>query len=506
MDRKKTKQIQNARIVATNIFMGLSVVAIVFVLMLVAMGFTFNESGNLEQSGLVQISSNPSSATVEIDGNTQFGRTQISKMLSTSEHDIKVTKAGYDTWEKKLKVDAGLLTRIEWVRLFPLKPEKTEITSFGEPRMVAVSSDRKRMLYAEKDESTIINIDLQGEKAKRTKLSLATILGVSKGESLNGTLSVVAWNSSNNKIILNWTTEEKSNWYLVDLETVENTINLTEKFSLKFTNILIANDSASKLWALEDGNLHLIDASNLTISAAKIANIERIANNKDIVIYLSTDKDDKKRSIKLYKDGESGSSTIAEVESTSAAITLAMGTYWGDDWIAYSIDNKVTILSGTPPSADKPRNNALKTLLTRELEYTPQHISVNDNQRLVVFAADHNLMSYDIETRSYYDSAFESTLTSVNWLDDYLLWQHHENKIIIQDFDGDNRRELLKKVNTQLPIALSENNKWLYFFELTEEVDEEKTDASTETTDAGSVEANTETKFVYTLKREKLQI
>ena len=121
MDRRKTKKIQNARVIATNIFMGLSVIAIVFVLMLIAMGFTFNESGNLEQSGLVQISSNPGNATVEIDGNTQFGRTQISKMLSATTHHFKVTKAGYDTWEKDLKVDAGLLTRVEWVRLFPLK-------------------------------------------------------------------------------------------------------------------------------------------------------------------------------------------------------------------------------------------------------------------------------------------------------------------------------------------------------------------------------------------------
>ena len=505
MDRRKTKKIQNARIVATNIFMGLSVIAIVFVLMLVAMGFTFNESGNLEQSGLVQISSNPGSATVEIDGDTQFGRTQISKMLSADEHDIKVTKAGYDTWEKKLKVDAGLLTRIEWVRLFPLKPEKSDVASFSEPRMVAVSSDRKRMLYNEKGSSTLLSIDLQGEKAKRTKLDLTEILGVSKGATLNGTLSVVAWNSSSNKIILNWAHEDKSNWYLVDLEKIEKTINLTEKFGLKFTNILIANDSASKLWALEDGNLHLIDTGNLTISAAKITNVERITNNKDIVLYLTTDKTENKRMIRLYKDGESGSSDIVEVKSATAIVTLAMGTYWGDDWLAYSIDNKVTILSGTPPSADKPRNNTLKTLLSRDLEYSPQHISVNDNQRLIVFATDHNLMSYDIETRNYYDSSFESTLASINWLDDFLLWQHHENKIIIQDFDGGNRRELLKKVNTQLPIALSENNKWLYFFELTEEVDEKNID-STATTDEGAVETNTETKLVYTLKREKLQI
>ena len=41
--------------------------------------------------------------------------------------------------------------------------------------------------------------------------------------------------------------------------------------------------------------------------------------------------------------------------------------------------------------------------------------------------------------------------------------------------------------------------------EFVEEVDEKNID-STATTDEGAVETNTETKLVYTLKREKLQI
>ena len=121
MDKKKSKKIRNARIIATNIFMTISVIAIVFVLTLIAMGFTFNESGNLEQSGgLVQISSHPSGATVEIDKVTQFSHTEINKMLKAGAHEIKISKPGYDTWETNLEIDAGLLNRIEWVRLFPL--------------------------------------------------------------------------------------------------------------------------------------------------------------------------------------------------------------------------------------------------------------------------------------------------------------------------------------------------------------------------------------------------
>ena len=58
----KTKKIRNARIIATDIFMLIAVIAIVFIMMLIAMGFSFTNNGRIEQSGLVEISSRPSSA------------------------------------------------------------------------------------------------------------------------------------------------------------------------------------------------------------------------------------------------------------------------------------------------------------------------------------------------------------------------------------------------------------------------------------------------------------
>ena len=82
MDRKKTKKIRSARIVATNIFMSISVVAIVAVLMLIAMGFSFNESGDIQQSGLLQITSQPTRASVEIDQETLLSTTEVNKMVA----------------------------------------------------------------------------------------------------------------------------------------------------------------------------------------------------------------------------------------------------------------------------------------------------------------------------------------------------------------------------------------------------------------------------------------
>ncbi len=529
MDRKKAKKLQATRVVMTNIFMGLSVVAIVFILMLIAMGFSFNESGNLEQSGLLQLSSHPSGATVEVDGETLFSRTEISKMLSAGEHQVKVTKSGYDTWETNIRVDAGLLTHISWIRLFPLNPAIEDVATYQAARLLSFSPDRKNLLYLEQGDTKFQLINLQGDSIKTTKIKLATILDTADQATLeSANLSVVAWNDSNNKVLLNWT-HDTTEWVLADLEKPENSINLTQKFNLVFNKILIANDSASKLWAVENGNLHLIDLSSATISPAKATGVNYIANNDDVVAYLRTgitvDENGNESTVRLleiFREGEAGASKIADLTAENPSnFTLALGTYWSEEWLAYSADNKLTILTGNYPTYNKDNKNALKTSLKRELDYSPNQISLTNEQRIVAYTSANRVMSFDFETKDYYDIQLGSD-TGASWLDDYIIWQNEGNKITIRDFNGNNYRELITDASSASPLCLTANNKWLFYFTIEEPTADDKsvTDSETNnestsandpannsTADNSAADATTETQTVrYVLKREKLNI
>lgn len=527
MDRKKTKKIQNTRIVMTNIFMGLSVVAIVFILMLIAMGFSFNENGGLEQSGLLQISSRPSGATVEIDGETQFSRTEISKMLGAGDHKIKVTRSGYDTWESTVRVDAGLLTHISWVRLFPLNPTVEKVGSYRQARLISFSNDRKNLLYGESNSSKLRFIGLQGNSISESMLNLSDILGLSDLDTLRqANISVVSWNDGGNKVILNYAHDGAVDWILADLEKPEKSINLSAKYGLVFSKILIANSSASKLWGVENGNLHLIDLGNSTISAAKITGVQSIANNKDVVAYLrtSTELDANGtettiRTLETFKEGETGATIVTNFENQEFSnFTLALGTYWSEEWLAYSTDAKLTILAGKYPSYDKPTSNALKIVLKREISHVPVSISHSNEQRIVAFRSPDKVMSFDFETKDYYDIKLKSTNPS-RWLDDYIIWQHEEGKVTINDFNGANYRELIAESNNELPVCLSENSRWLYYFDViekeevvepTEGADATGAEAGTFSENAASAESDaapaTTTTIQYVLMREKLNI
>lgn len=500
MDRAKSKKIRNIRVIATNIFMSLSVVAIVFVLMLVAMGFTFNEEGKLEQAGLIQLASFPSDANVEIDGDAQFNHTEFSKMLSSGSHKVKVTKNGYDTWQNDLKIDAGLLTRADWIRLFPKKAHISNTKSFDDLRFASFSPNRKQLIAIEHGKNSLLVIDIQNDKLKTDQLNLNECFSTTADKVILGNFSIVAWNENNNRLIAKWIIgddETKATWHLVDLEHPENSINISKKFNLNFDSILIENDSASKLWSVENGNLRIIDLDKSTVSGVIASNIEKIAHNRSTIAFVSTD-DNKTRHLNIYKEGEEGYSTIADLGKAKAnsVIKLTMGTYWNEEWLAYSINKHIRIVSGKYPSYGKDRNNtSLKEKYSDKLSYVPQLLSTNDNQRIALFSGNNAITSYDIETKDRYDSKLSTALDNINWLDDYLIWQNENNSITVRDFDGGNVRTIIKKANAPFPVTISADNHWLYFF-----YEETNTDTKNNVSDQ-----NTTTSVKYILKRENLQ-
>ncbi len=500
MDRARQKKIRNIRVIATNIFMSISVVAIVFVLMLIAMGFSFNENGGLEQSGLLQLASHPSGASVEIDGNSQFGHTDFSKMLSAADHKVRISKDGYDSWSSDIKIDAGLLTRVEWIRLFPQSPEINNAASFKELRLAQFSNDRKWLITIEKGSDELVRANIQGDRLKNNRLKLTTILGAKAEQVLLGDFAIHDWNENNSKLLLSWKNSETTSFYLVDLEHAENSINLTKQFNHSFSNVLIANDSASKLWAVADGNLYRIDLSESKLSEVIASKVELIANNKDVVAFANLETiaqeegkpETTERHLNTYKDGEESFTTIATLDAKQKISSVAMGTYWNEEWLAYSYDKEIRILVGKYPSYGKQSTAAMKVALERSLNFSPKLISRGGKGNVIVFVGGKNMVSYDVETKRYYDTDLGLEITKVNWLDDFLIWENVEDNIIVRDFDGRNRRIIAKQANAKLPSIVSENNQWLYYFEIPTEAIEE-----TETGTVPSITIN--------LKREKLQ-
>src|SRR5437899_1057411 len=72
-------------------------------------GYTFSpQQGKLLTTGIISIASQPSGASVYIDGHLATATDTTISSLSPKTYEMKVTKEGFIPWEKKVEVKAGL--------------------------------------------------------------------------------------------------------------------------------------------------------------------------------------------------------------------------------------------------------------------------------------------------------------------------------------------------------------------------------------------------------------
>ena len=103
-ERERRERRHMIKVVIAEAGMVFAVVAIVAVATLASMGFFVSSNGSIEQSGLAQIHSIPTGASVELDGSTLFSRTNLSRTIPEGEHHLKMTRANYDSWENTIKM------------------------------------------------------------------------------------------------------------------------------------------------------------------------------------------------------------------------------------------------------------------------------------------------------------------------------------------------------------------------------------------------------------------
>ena len=438
MEKAKKKKLRSARIIATNIFMGFSILVIVAIVLLIAMGYSFTKDGNLEQSGLLQVNSTPSGATVTIDDIQQFSRTNMSKMLTSGLHHVTVTKTNYDTWEKELNIEAGLLTRLDWVRLFPVDPVIENVHTYNSLRLTSASPNHQYLIVLPEHTNEAQLINIQNDEIIYQTINLASIFNLPNDSLIEGELKIAQWNKNGDKFLLTWKNLDNVAWYLVDIKTPTNSVNLTNKFSLNFQTILPG--------VLVDG---VSELTNYLTTVAYLRQTTSPTTNQTI------------SSINLYKEGENTDIVLRKLENNITDVKIALGNYWGDEWIAYTLNNRFYLQSGDFPSAGKP-TSSLKTIAEHDLDFVPNLISVNPTHRLISVAQSQSLATYDLELRKLSSFEVDTESTSINWLDDFLLWDVYDQQFIVRDFDGDNRRSITAAINAS--VVLTENNRWIYYF------------------------------------------
>jgi len=109
-----------------------------------AQGYRITSNGRLQNTGLLNANSFPSGAEVYID-NKLVSATDNTLNLDPKEYDVLIQKEGYGPWEKKLRVENGLVTQTN-AQLFRLVPGLTPLTFTGATN-ISPSPDGQRLIF-----------------------------------------------------------------------------------------------------------------------------------------------------------------------------------------------------------------------------------------------------------------------------------------------------------------------------------------------------------------------
>ncbi len=469
MDYEERKRKQRIRVLIAEFGMVVSALLLVVVATLSAMGFFISSNGQIEQSGLAQIHSIPTGASVTLDGSTLFSRTNLSRTMPAGKHYLKLSRTGYDTWEKDITMRSGVLMRIYYPRLFLQDRTIDEVLQLTKPsdspqtlEFYSPSTSRNYILYAQQDSTSWQLIDIRNDEIRRTELDLSDILPqvtkytpnanhqVTPVPTFDGEILDLRWSANDEYILAKIKTSEQVQWLLINLRNINNSLNLTKVFSLNFDQIEYIDDTANQLFVLENHHLRKINTSNQSVSKVLLDHIETFENYQNNLIYLTTSSDDlaHTRSVGIYKDGEAGTTTLATFNN-NAKIYISLGNYYGDDYICYVVDNKPTILYGTLPSySEKGADLSQLKQLASELTYStiPSHVEISQNNEFLLAYKDSQIMVIDLDAGELYE--YNSIGQPFYWLDSSMFYAFKDSQLYVWDYDGTNQRNLSQSLQS----------------------------------------------------------
>ena len=157
--RHKAKRALRIRLAVLYTLMVVAVVLLVGGLYLVIQGYRYNRAeGRLQQGGLVQFNSQPSGASVWLDGNLLGVKTQNKLTISAGTHKFSMWKDGYNDWNVERQVQPGTVLWLNYVRLVPKDLKVVQVENFKAITSSVVSYDNKSLALVEDAAQPLVTV------------------------------------------------------------------------------------------------------------------------------------------------------------------------------------------------------------------------------------------------------------------------------------------------------------------------------------------------------------
>ena len=455
MDPERAKRRQSAKIIISETIMVLAVVITVTILAFIVSGYWLNSDFKVERNGLLQISSVHTGADIYIDGDSSWlQRTNTSKVLSSGEHSVKLTKDGYDSWQKTINISEGLLYRIHYPRLFLQNRTPESLLDVTGTTLATTSPDHNSLILINNTtEWSFINLDsdeIKPEPINISQIFSSVSLAPEATTGLfTGTVQDIKWDYDGTHALFKISNTDVTEWVLLDVKNPAKSINLTREFGANFNEIQILDNSSNNLLAIRNGNLHKIDVSGKSISAVLAENVTNFDHyNNEVVFSATTTSETPVNYIGFLKLGDD---KIITLEETNSPALVTLSRFYDDKYITVLSDHLVSLY----------KKEDFTKIKDFELTFQPTSIKVGHNGEFITMPLGNQIATLDMEAMSV--TEWRPSGTHFGWIDNDMIYTVADNSLTVYDFDGYNQRTIASNVSEHFPAAIT-NNKWLYYF------------------------------------------
>lgn len=456
MDPEQIKKRQTLRVLFSEAMMVLSVIVIMTVLIMITSGYWINQNFEVERQGMLQVYSSPTGADIIVDGDSSWlAKTNGSKIVSGGEHEVKIAKEGYETWTKRVNIREGLMYRLPYVRLFPIKHETEKVGEYN-AAISSVSPDRNTMLIVN-NTSLWQLLHLNKSEVSTTDIDTSKIFDSSDKNGLSADdIAGIKWSAEGNRVLIKTHKDGQGGWVLLDIKNTNKSINLSKVFDEKFDNIKFISRSGDSLLAEVDGNLRKISVEEQSLSKVLASDVSSFDIYDGGVVYIAS-KDGIKRVFSM-KDLEDKPIQIAEFSGDRIYATVTR--FYEDEYFVVVNDDKFSLYVGSLPKEDN--DESFKKILDSNIGFVPETVKSGANGDFFIVRNGRNIATLDLESEKV--TRFRVDGDKVGWIDNYMLYSvDGDGSMFVYDYDGLNRREVSKNASSRLGATICDD-KWLYYF------------------------------------------
>ena len=452
------KQFRHRIILFTGyLLMAVAIVVSAVVLLNQAYGYGLDKHGNLIQTGLVYISSQPNPAKITLNGKSK-GQTNKRLELPEDIYHVSLDRDGYRSWQRTIEVYGNTVQHFDYPFLFPQKlvTAKAPLKAYdAQPSLATQSPDHRWLLVQPTATLTDLEMyDLSDTTKPGVALSLPSALFTAGS---NERVELVQWADDNQHVLLQHFYDDKSEYILVDRSSPSQSVNLNTTLNISPTKLELLNLKYDR-YSAYDATSHLLQTLTLrdatpTVLASHVLAYQTYGDNTVLYVTdtgaasgkvnLQLQVGTKNYTIRTFnKDGN----YLLDLTEYNGTLTVAAGN---------AIENKIYIYRDPIAQLTDQSGDGIGPAQVLHLA-EPTYLSFSPNAQFIVAEGAREFGVYDNQNSRGYNYTAPLSLDAPQvhaaWMDGDRLTYVSGGKLIVFDYDHTNQQTLMPADASFLPF------------------------------------------------------